>query len=182
MFQSLADKVITGVISLSMMLLSSYEGNNAHFTEMNTIFMDNSTIFQTELTQAFENDFDDIIKSGSEINIFFTLALKNGNNIFHENQFKHSVNFHPMEQVYYVTFEEKDELLLYTSYEKVIEDLSKFEYIYKDKIPDQFRLSLTAHLEKITLSNSSKEYDLMMLWNFKRPKIKKKIVKSENET
>jgi len=182
MFQSLANKVISGIISLSMMLLSSYEGNNARFAEMNTIFLDNSTVFKTQLLEAFENDFEDIIKSGSEINIFFTIVLKNGNSVFHENEFKHSVNFQPMEQVFYVTFEESNELLLYTSYEKVIEDLSKMEYVYKDRIPDQFRLFLTAHLEKIKLNNSSKEYDLMMLWNFKKPKIKTKITKPENET
>ena len=76
MFQTLADKVISGVISLSMLLLSSYKGNNAEFTDLETVFLNNNVIFRTSLSGAFENDFEDIIKSGAEIDIFFSISLE----------------------------------------------------------------------------------------------------------
>jgi hypothetical protein len=182
MFQSLADKVISGVISLSMLLFSSYEGNNARFSDLETVFLNHNLIFRTQLVEAFDNDFEDIIKSGSEIDIFFSVELSEDGAQFHKVEFKHTVNYVPMEQIYYVSFDERNELLLYESYDQVISDISKIEYIYKDRIPDKFKVVISAHLEKMTLAGNPKEYDLMMLWNFKKPKIKKTITKPENET
>jgi len=182
MFQALADKVITGVISLSMLLLSSYKGNNAKFTDLETVFINNNVIFRTSLVEAFENDFEDIIKSGSEIDIFFSVRLQEGNDVFHQSEFKHTVYYQPMAQVYYVSIDESDELLTYESYEQVIDEISRVEYTYKERIPDNFKITLTSYLKKMKLPNNSKEYDLMMLWNFKKPKLKQKIIKPEDET
>ena len=44
------------------------------------------------------------------------------------------------------------------------------------------RSTLTAYLKKMKLNDDANEYDLMMLWNFKKPKLKKTITKPENET
>ncbi len=182
MFQSLADKVISGVISLSMLLLSSYKGNDAKFTDLETVFLNNNVLFRTSLVHAFENDFEDIIKSGADIDIYFQITLKEGREIFHQIEFKHSVHYEPMEQVYYVSYDERDQLISYESYAQVINDISKVEYIYKDRIPDNFKFTLTSYLKKMKLPNNDNEYDLMMLWNFKKPKLKKEINKPQDET
>jgi hypothetical protein len=86
-----------------------------------------------------------------------------------------------MEQLYYVAYDERDELLIYESYDQVINEISQIQYIYKDRIPDKFKITITAYLKKMKLNDDTNEYDLMMLWNFKKPKLKKTITKPENE-
>lgn len=182
MFQSLADKVISGVISLSMLLLSSYKGNDAKFTDLETVFLNNNVIFRTSLSGAFENDFEDIIKSGAEIDIYFTFSLNEEKDVFHQTEFKHSVHYLPMDQLYYVSYDERDELLVYQSYDQVINEISQIQYIYKDRIPDKFKITITAYMKKMKLPNNDNEYDLMMLWNFKKPKLKKTVTRPADET
>jgi hypothetical protein len=181
MFQSLADKVVTGVISLSMLLFSSYEGNKAKFSDIDADFLQNSLVIRTQLFEAFENDFEDIIKSGAEIDVFFSLSLWEKRQVIHEVQFRHSVSFQPMKQVYQVVLEERDKKYLLTSYEQVINEISRVEYLYDGETPEKFQIKITAYLDKMKLDNNPNEYDLMMLWNFKKPHTKKTIIKSENE-
>jgi len=182
MFQSLADKFITGVISLSMLLLSSYEGNKAKFSNIEPDFLQNSLVIRTQLYEAFENDFEDIIKSGTEIDVFFSLSLWEKRQVIHEVQFRHSVSYQPMKQVYQILLEERDKRYLLTSYEQMINEISKIEYLYDGEIPNKFQIKITAYLDKIKLNNNPNEYDLMMLWNFKKPQTKITIIKSENES
>ena len=78
MFQSLANKLITGVLSLSMLLLSSYQGNEAEFSELYFSFLGDGVLLRTKLVNAFENDFEEIFKCGKTIDIFFKIELKQG--------------------------------------------------------------------------------------------------------
>ncbi|MCK4653720.1 MAG: hypothetical protein KAU01_04685, partial [Candidatus Cloacimonetes bacterium] len=73
MFQVLSSKIISGFISLSILLLSSYEGNRATFSELTTSFLGDKIFIKTELINAFENDFEEIFKSGQRIDIFFNI-------------------------------------------------------------------------------------------------------------
>jgi len=42
-------------------------------------------------------------------------------------------------------------------------------------------ISITSYLPKIQLDESGKNYDLMILWNFKKPNIKKTVLIQEDE-
>ena len=70
-----AGKLLSGIMSMTMMLFSSYEGNNASFSDI-YIGHDNEIIrIQTSLISAFENDFEQIFRSGSPIVINYQLNV-----------------------------------------------------------------------------------------------------------
>ena len=181
MFQSLLSKVVSGVISLSMMLLSSYEGNNAAFSELVSLIFQKNIVFKTQLVEAFENDFESVFKSGKQIDIFFDVHIRiQGREPFTET-FKHSVLFDPLKQYYSVYIQETDEESKTDNIEELKNLISKIEYSYSGRRSAEMIVSITSYLPKIQLDNSGKNYDLMMLWNFKKPKIKKTVLIKENE-
>ncbi|MBN1949497.1 MAG: DUF4390 domain-containing protein [Candidatus Cloacimonetes bacterium] len=181
MFQSLTQKVISGVVALSMMLLSGYQGNDAEFSEIEAVFQEKGVLIRTRLISAFENDFEELFKSGQEISVFFELNLKEKKEVFFRQIFRHSLQFDPLEQSFHVVIEESGYDLIVNSYENLLEAISIFEYFYKDELPDKFEIKLWAYLENIRIESINEEYDMMMLWKFKKPLISKKFVRSEYE-
>jgi len=94
-----------------MLLLSSYEGNNAAFSEIVALVFRNNIMLKTQLVEAFENDFESVFKSGKQIDIFFDVQIESpGNETFTET-FVHSILFDPLKQYYSVYLQEKDEEL-----------------------------------------------------------------------
>jgi len=181
MFQTLLSKVVSGVISLSMMLLSSYEGNNANFSELVSLIFRNNIVFKTELVKAFDNDFESVFKSGKQIDIYFDVQIQiQGSDAFSET-FIHSVLFDPLKQYYSVYLQEKDEELKTDNIKELKKMISKVEYSYSGIRSNGMIVSITSYLPKIRLDDSSKNYDLMILWNFKKPKIQKTVLISEDE-
>ena len=176
MFQALADKILTGIVSFGMMVLTTTEGNNASFAEMTSTFYGNRIVFQTELVGAFANDFEEIFRCGKEIEIFFHIKIKAGNQTIHTNVFKHIVIFDPLEQNFIINLEETNLEITTNSYEELIETISQVEYEFaKDLNYEQINVTLVSYLEKIYLDTLGKDYDMMMLWKFKKPKVNKRI-------
>jgi len=182
MFQALSSKVISGVVSLGMLLFSSYEGNIAEFGELNISYGKNRVIFKTELRNAFENDFEEVFKSGHTFEINFEIKLKSGSRILHEGTFIHSVKYDPMEQYYHVYLQDSERNILIADFNRLKEVISEIEYEYNGDIPTRMKIYFTAYLNKMRLSNDYKEYDMMMLWKFKKPKIKTTIIKPDYES
>ena len=183
MFQSLTSKVISGIVSLSMLLLSSYEGNIAEFSNIEAQFLSNRILLKTQLLNAFENDFEEIFKSGQTIEIFFEITIKDNSEVIHTNEFKHTVIFDPMEQFYTLNLEEQDSETNVYSHEDLKTKISEIEYLFESdvKIPDELQVTFTSYLKKMRLETLGEEYDMMMLWKFKKPKIKQTISKPEYE-
>ncbi len=181
MFQALSSKIISGFISLSMLLLSSYEGNRAAFAELTASFLGDKIFIKTELVHAFENDFEEIFKSGQRIDIFFNIELKNQSVVIHENEFKHSVVFNPLSQFFTIGLEEQNISTTTDSYQELIDIISKVEYQYEGEELNEVNISIKSFLKKIRLQSINKEYDMMMLWKFKKPSIKKICRKGEDE-
>lgn len=181
MFQTLLSKVVSGVISLSMMLLSSYEGNNADFSELVSLIFRNNIVFKTQLIDAFENDFESVFKSGKQIDIYFDIQIQiQGREPFSET-FIHSILFDPLKQYYSIYLQEKDEELKTDNIKELKKLISKVEYNYSGRRSKEMIISITSYLPKIKLDDSGKNYDLMMLWNFKKPKTKKTVLIKEDE-
>lgn len=169
------------MVALSMMLLSGYQGNDAAFSEIEAVFQEQGVLIRARLLSAFENDFEELFKSGQEISVYFELNLKEKKEVFFRQIFRHSLQFDPLEQSFHVTIEESGYDLVIKSYESLLEAISNFEFLYKEKLPDKFEIRLGAYLEKISIESINEEYDMMMLWKFKKPLISKKFVRSEYE-
>lgn len=182
MFQALSSKIITGFISLSMMLLSSYEGNHARFSDINFSFLGDKIFISAQLESAFENDFEEIFKSGQQIDIYFNIEFKNGPNVIFSDEFIHSVIFDPLSQFFNITLEEQKENFTTDSYQQLIEKISQIEYTYENTELGNPVVSLESSLKKIRLQSMKKKYDLMMLWNFKKPKTEKHCRKADHES
>ncbi|NQV19439.1 MAG: hypothetical protein HQ534_12975 [Armatimonadetes bacterium] len=176
MFQALADKILTGIVSFGMMVLTTTEGNNASFAEITSTLYGNRIVVKTELVDAFANDFEEIFRCGKEIEIFFNIKIKAGNQTIHTNVFKHIVVFDPLEQNFTVNLEEKNIEISTNSYEELIEIISQVEYEFADELNyEQLDVTLVSYLEEIYLDTLGKDYDMMMLWKFKKPKVNKRI-------
>lgn len=172
MFEALAGKVVSGVISLSMMLFSSYEGNQPYFSQMAVSLVENRIFIKTELVNAFDNDFEDIFRSGKQIDIFFNITLKTDSNIISEDDFKHTVIYDPLSDSFTLIIEELDEIIIIDSYRQLLKNIAKIEYTCNIDSAENVIIEIESYLSKIKFDSFGKKYDLMILWNLKKPKAK----------
>ena len=180
MLENLLNNIVSGIISFSMLLFSSYQGNKAEFEEIATERFSSGLLIKTRLINAFENDFEQVFKSGKRIDIYFHLKIKLSSKKEFVRVFRHSVTFHPMQQYYSVFKEETEKNRQMETFEKVKETVSQFEFSFQNDLNSELQIEISASLPKISIDSSEKEFDLMMLWNFQKPKIKKRI-KFKNE-
>ena len=180
MFENLFDKVISGIISFSMLLLSSYKGNEAAFSDLTVNRMNSGIFIETKLIDAFENDFEQIFKSGKKIDIIFKVKIIVPHQDIYHRTFLHSVTFHPMQQYFSVFLEERKTELKIANFSELKNVVSKFGFPYFGKLNSEMEIDISAYLPKLKIDSSKKKFDLMLLWNFKIPKIKTKV-KIENE-
>ena len=177
MFQALSSKIITGVITLSMLLLSSYEGNNAAFENFTATVLGSNVYIKANLVSAFENDFEELFKSGQKIDIFFNINITDEDGPVYRDEFIHSILFNPLEQIYLIFLEEQRTQTTAASMEELIEIISNVDYVCKCEGFREGNISITSHLKKIRLKSIGREYDMMMLWKFKRPTVKHRYKK-----
>ena len=88
---NMLDKIFKGIVSLSMVLFSSYQGNEAKFTYLNSMLFNDRIVISSELENAFDNDFTSIFKSGQKIEICFELKIYASKKVFHQEKFCHSL-------------------------------------------------------------------------------------------
>ena len=181
MFQILAEKVIGGLAAFSMLLLSSYQGNEASFSAYTTSFLDNRMFLECKLENAFDNDFEEIFKSGQSIDIYFNVKISLKGLIIHEEEFRHSIIFDPLSQVFNIELEDQYLTLSTNSYEELKTIISNIEYSYKDENIQNYTLTLRAYLPKIRLKALNKDFDLMMLWKYNEPKLTTELASEYNE-
>ena len=165
------DKLVTGVISLSMMLFSSYQGNEPKFARLNSVLSEDRILIFTKLENAFENDFEEVFKSGNEIFIYFTLSIKQKDQSIFRRTFFHSVEYDPLLKQYFIELQEQEKKITSRSFDDLIETITVFEFDYLGDFPDRVTVSLTAYLEKLYLDSLDKEYDLMLLWKLQKPQV-----------
>ena len=181
MFQILAEKVISGLAAFSMLLLTSYQGNEANFSAYTTSFLDDRMFLECSLENAFDNDFEEIFKSGQSIDIFFSVKIELNNLLIHEEEFRHSIIFDPLTQVFSIELEDQDLTSSTSSYAELKTIISNIEYSFEDENIQDYTLTLRAYLPKIRLIALNKDFDLMMLWKYSEPKFTAILSSGNNE-
>lgn len=181
MFQILAEKVISGLAAFSMLLLSSYQGNDASFADYTASFLDDRMFFECKLENAFENDFEEIFKSGQIIDIFFNIKIDLNGSVIHEEEFRHSIVFDPLTQLFSIELEDQDLTYSTNSYDELKNIISNIEYSFKDENIKDCIVNMNAYLPKIRLIALNKDFDLMMLWKYNGPEISIDLTKDFNE-
>jgi len=83
---------------------------------------------ETFLECAFDNDFDQIIKSGNRIKVFFNVEIKKNKRKIVAKRFLHEVTYDLLEKEFNVYLEEQKLDFTTKSYSEVIEMLSIFKY------------------------------------------------------
>jgi len=175
MFQAFTNKVVTGIISLSMVLFSSYKGNPAKFENLMLDNSINGIAIEASLSDAFENDFEDVFKSGSSVRVFFELKILEDKNELYSSNFSHMVLFDTQTKLFTLELEEQDLTLTELPYKRMLEQLAHISCDVDEILPSTIMIVLTSYLPKMRLESVDQEYDMMILWNMKRPTIKRQF-------
>lgn len=176
MFEALSSKILAGVVSLSMLLFSSFKGNDPSLSAINHSTSSSYLYLSGQLHSAFDNDFPTIFASGVPIPIHYNLNIKSGNRAVVNKRFQHVVSFDPVTGVYEVQKQGEPEMYYSDSVEQVIRELS----FYRFSVPYQsswgiVKVRIEADLPKVSFPDLDQEMDLMILWKFKKPAAKTQI-------
>lgn len=176
MINTLFGKIVNGLLSVYMMLLSNYKGNYPQFQEMTLDLTGGILTVEARLSDAFENDFDEIFKSGKPIDIIFNLKIRDDRKVVDDFNFKHTVVYDNLNRVFHVYLEEQFLSQHLKSYNQMLDMISYFLFQYS--IPEgirSFDVELSASLPRIYFDAIEREIDLMMLWYNRVPKISEKV-------
>lgn len=169
MLGGIFDKAILATISLGMMLFSSYQGNTPSFENVGADTQGSRLTVQSHLSSAFNEDFKQIMQSGQEIAIQFTLTLED-NYSTEILSFEHRSTYDPLSGIWTLICEESSSAPMYIetwSEFKNANSLFNYKGIHDLALP--VKVDLIASLPKIILGNNGKSFDLMIFWNYHKP-------------
>lgn len=177
MLGSFFGRVYTGILGLSLLLLSNYTGNDARFTNFQYIISEQSLVINCFLSNAFDNDFEEIFKSGIEIPIYFDSSVLSNKEIVAQKSFKHTVRWDSNVERWRIFLEDQDYTFYTDNYTTLINALSTIEIIYQFDTTGYRRLDyhITAKLPKLYIPSIDKEVDLMVLWKLRIPELKTRL-------
>jgi len=175
MFEALGAKLLTGVVSLSMLLFSSFQGNDPSLGNFSYSKTGSYVHLKAQLQTAFENDFPSIFASGSDIPVHYNLEVISGGTVVAKRRMVYRVSYDPGTGIYEI-IKNGSRAALTESAEQVKRELSAFAYA----LPYQrswgvVTVKLEADLPKVHFAQLKKEVDLMVLWKYKKPAIKAQI-------
>ena len=176
MFELLGTRIMAGVLSLSMLLFSSFQGNDPQLSAIKHYSSSSTLYLSGELISAFNNDFDSIFASSAPIPVYFNLNIKSGSHTVVNRQFKHLVSFNPATGIYVLRKDGEPEILRTSSVQQVIREISH----YKFSVPYQsswglVTVSIKAEMPMVRFEELDKNMDLMVLWKHKKPSAKIQI-------
>lgn len=176
MLSSIASKIYLTALAFSVLLFSNYTGNNAEFTDLNAKLVGDNIVFNTFLKNSFENDFDEIFKSGKNINVWFEFRVLKDNKIIHFEKFYHQVKWNPAKKVYSLDLQEQNFKCTVKNNKELLYLISKIECpFYKANYKGDVTVEFKSYLPKVYLETINKEVDLMLLWKMNKPSIRKDI-------
>ncbi len=170
-------KILSGIITFTSLMFSSYEGNVAEFSNLFYRYDTNRIVLTTKLENSFENDFEDFFYSGSKIIIWFKLKYTRIGELPTETSFKHTIVYDVLRSEFEYFIEEK-KLKGYTeSWNELIDIISDIEYsIDKNEIETgNYIVELSAELEPVFYEEVKEEIDLMLLWGHRNPELKERM-------
>ena len=115
------------------------------------------------------------------IDIYFSVRINYRDVIIHEEEFRHSIIFDPLTQVFNIELEDQDLTSSTNSYNELKRIISNIEYSFEDENIHDYTLTLRAYLPKIRLIALDKDFDLMMLWKYNEPKLTTELASEHNE-
>lgn len=176
MFEVLGSKLLVGVVSLSMLLFSSFKGNDPQLSAINHRSSSTKLYLSGELLYAFDNDFDSIFASSAPIPVHFQLKIKSGKRVVVNQRFTHLVSYSPATGIYELRKDGQTDILRTSSVQQIIKGISQYSF----SLPYQSSwglcsVSIKAEMPVLRLEELDKEVDLMVLWKYKKPSAKLQI-------
>lgn len=176
MFESLGNLILKGVITFTLLVLSSYEGNDASFKALQVNYLEGAIAIEVELDSAFENDFEEIFKTGKSIDIWFNTSVSSKGTVLEEEDFSHNVTYNPLLNSYLLKKGSTHETIVCEDYQCLIKELSLIEWHFRRlKSVSDYDFAISAHLDKIYFEEMDKNFNLMLLWKNKTPRLKERI-------
>ncbi len=176
MFESLGNYILKGVLTFGILLLSSYEGNDAVFNSLRVAYLEGAIALEINLDNAFENDFEEIFKTGKSIDIWFHTSVSSKGVILEEEEFSHNVTYNPLLDSYLLIKGPNSESFVCEDFQCLIDELSQVEWHFRRlKSVSDYDFHIFAHLDKIYFEEMDKDFNLMLLWKNKTPRLKEKI-------
>lgn len=176
MFESLGNYILKGVVTFALLVLSSYEGNDASFRSLAGSYLDGNVNIEIYLDSAFENDFEEIFNTGKSIDIWFTASVSSQGTVLEEDTFSHNVKYNPLTDTYLLKKGEVGVPIVCENYAALIRELSYVTWRFRRlKSVSDYDFLITSHLDKVYFEHMDKEFNLMLLWKNKSPRFKEKI-------
>ena len=176
MFESLGSYILKGVITFGLLVLSSYEGNDANFRSLQVSNLDGAIGIELFLENAFENDFEEIFKTGKSIDIWFHASVSSKGVVLEEEDFSHNVTYNPLLDSYLLKKSLTNESIVCEDYQYLMLELSKVKWHFRRlRSVSDYDFSISSHLDKIYFEQMDKEFNLMLLWKNKTPRLKERI-------
>jgi hypothetical protein len=178
MFETIADRLITTIISIGSLVFPFIESIEPIFTDVQFKVVGNSLYLSTTLENCYTEELDKVISSGQPVVVRFEAELFNDKvkKPVLKQEFFRSVRYNLLDKQYEVYLSEKDTRLLLQDIDRVHQNLTTLKEV---KIIDssnlkggqQYYIRLTAALDNITFVGGESELDLMLFWNNRRPAI-----------
>ncbi len=173
MLEAIGGKILAGIMSLSMFLFSSYTGNDPSLRPLSG-FVNNSYLqINSFLDNAFDNDFGDVFKSGTQITVFYKVELRTTTGVVYKRTYQNSVVYDAMRNNYRVAQSGTGQSFTTTSFSEVVEYMSSIAFsVPVEKRWVNVSTTVEAWLPTVNFPQINRNVDLMVLWKFRKPNIK----------
>lgn len=173
MLETLGAKILSGIVTLSMFLFSSYTGNDPAFTAIRGSMGRSYIQLSTRLAGAFDNDFPDVFRSGTKITVYYKVNIRSKGKLVASREFQNSVQYDSRQNIYTVRLSGTDRGYQTSDYRLMVNDLATMEC----SMPIQSSwgystVEFEAWLPTVYFDKIDKKVNLMVLWNYSRPKLK----------
>ena len=174
----LTDKIITGIITLGSLFYSTINGVNAEFDPIEFFPKSSSLTVSTKLINCFTPEFEQIILAGQPVRFYYSLQIVNSETkkVSYEKNIYHQIQYFHLDKQFTVYTSENQVVFKTESFERAKEHLTSLEQIDACTLNDikkhvEYKLKVSAHLDKIFIQSINKEINLMFYWNSIKPEV-----------
>ena len=176
MFDTIADRLITTIISIGSLIFPFIESIEPIFTNVQFEVVGNSLYLSATLENCYTEELDKVISSGQSVIVRFVAELfteKDKKPVL-EQEFFRSVRYNLLDKQYEIYLSEKESRLFLKDIAQVHQNLVTLKDVKiinssNLKRGQQYYIRLTALLDNITFIGGESELDLMLFWNNHRP-------------
>lgn len=175
-FSILSKKIITSVISVGSIFYSTITGVNASFSALELSAKGDNIIISATLENCFSPELDQILRSGLEIKFNFLVDLVEYENekSIRDTIFYHSLKYSVLDDDYGVFTSENQNYYNHLSLDQsklILSKIEKFQIIKIESLNQNinYRIKLTAWMDKIEIRSMDKPLNLMFYWKSIKP-------------